>query len=104
MNSIIQKEQYNHLIKFNVFYEELLETPNAIQTIIEHTLKLNSNFDFSEYPLFVPKTCFPTETGNHRLRKIEPQSPEVPLTYLKRPNDIEYFNDLLTNLGYLCAE
>jgi hypothetical protein len=101
MHSIKDAKDYSSFIDYTVFYEDLLERPDYIQYQLEELLGLQGKYCFSDYPYYVPSECFVDKGTNHQLRPLEPVRKSKPLKYLDRPNDVEYFNELLKELGYV---
>jgi len=100
MCSIIQSKEHKNIIKATIYYEHLIKEPNFVQSVIEVLLNRKANKNFSDYPSFVPKSCFSTDNDKYSLRKLDLKVKEVPNTYKRKPNDIKTFNELIKNLGY----
>jgi len=101
MNAVDQSRFYPITIAHTVRYEELLSKPDVVQgKLMRRFPDLQKQHDFSLYPSFVPDYCFPTMDERYRLRPITAPVRLQSATYLKRPNDIIYFEHLLKELGY----
>lgn len=103
MECIDRANEYKEFIDLEISYEALMEFPDAIQQRITDRLDVKFDHNFSSYPDFVEKGAFLNEGEKYVPRKISPSIGDRK-TYLRRPNDIEYFNQLLNQLGYICAE
>jgi len=103
INSIIQAQNYSKFIELQIKYEDLIENPDKAQATIWSLIAgLKTNYDFSDYPEFVPEDSFKTNHFAHSLRPINnSQGKRAPKTYRQRPNDIEYFETLLSELNYI---
>jgi len=98
--SSINQALSSQAIDLTVRYEEMVKTPDKVQEDIMEAFNLDPINSFSAYPNFVADDLFNTEDENYEPRPIDSNIPPPPDTYLKRPNDIEYFNNLLQKLGY----
>lgn len=101
MSCIDQSFEYPELIDMTVYYEKVLSYPNEVQKDICDKFGMKRANKFSDYPNFIDFDGHNIRSGGYAFRpfdkaKIEPDRE----TYLKRPNDIEYFNSLLEKLGY----
>lgn len=104
MNSILQSLAFKDAITLTVRYEDLLSDPDSVQLKIMEAIGIEKTHLFSEYPEFVPEYCFASSDDKYKLRKLDAPSDIVPANYLKRPNDIAFFEELLIKLDYACAE
>jgi len=98
----IQQAQYkSELIKLQLKYEDLLSDPNGVQSQIQQAFELERKMLFSDYPKFVPNNNRKPSSHSYNLRPIDATKIRPDKTsYLRRPNDVEYFNQLLTGLNY----
>lgn len=102
MNAIKQAKEHNEVILLNIKYEDLTLYPDEVQEQLAKELKLESIHKFSDYPEFVPGYSFKTTNDKYVLTNIENRNDiEPPQTYLTKPNDVEYFNEMLNYLGYV---
>lgn len=103
MSCVDQAKLMSSRIDVNVRYENLLLTPDLVQDSIANELGLVKAHPFSDYPYFMNHDGHTATEYTPRpldKSKIDPDT----TTYLQRPNDVEYFNQLLKELNYSCAE
>lgn len=100
MNAIKQSKEHEDYIEYTCYYEDLANDPNEIQRQLSE-IGLKIKYKFTDYPEFVPVWSFPTENEKYKLTSITYRSNEDPQKYMERPNDIEYFNNLLKQIGYV---
>ena len=98
--SAIKQSLSSEVIDLSVNYEEIMIAPDKVQERIMEEFNLDAINSFSAYPNFVAGGLFNSDDERYKPRPIEGDIPPPPDTYLKRPNDIEYFNELLQKLGY----
>ena len=103
LECIRQAREHNGIITLTVRYEDLLTIPDQVQNEIIVVTGLKSIHSFSEYPKFIQTT--EQREKNYTFRPLDASKIKPDLkTYLQSPNDIEYFNKQLKQLGYECAE
>ena len=73
-----------------------------MQQNIVSLLDIDTEFNFDQYPYFVPEESFNTEDENYVLRELEKIDEEIvpPLTYIDSPNDLDLFEKYLVHLNY----
>jgi len=101
MECILQTQYRPDLIELQVKYEDLLSDPNGVQSQLEAAFAFNRIADFADYPKFVANDNRKVSAHSYNLRPIDATKIQPDKTsYLRRPNDVEYFNQLLTGLNY----
>jgi len=101
MECILQTQYRPDLIELQVKYEDLLSDPNGVQSQLEAVFAFNRIADFADYPKFVANDNRKVSAHSYNLRPIDATKIQPDKTsYLRRPNDVEYFNQLLTGLNY----
>lgn len=100
MDAINQSKKYSDYIDLQIKYEDLIADPENIQAQISEKFNLKAGVSFLQYPEYVPNDCFLSDKDEYLQRPIE-MRPINKEFYLKRPNDIEHFNELLYELGYI---
>ena len=99
MECINQSQVHDADIDMTIRYEDLLTNPDQIQQRIVEYFEMKRAYHFSKYPNFikVPEN----RKDNYKYRPLDKTKTAPDLkTYLQRPNDIEFFTDLLSQLGY----
>lgn len=100
MVSIIQSFEYESVIKMTVKYEDLVLTPDIVQSRIELLTGLKSWKKFSEYPDFCTNTAFKADDPKYKLRKLRISENTEATKYLNKPNCVKVFNELNEKIGY----
>ena len=101
MQSIMDSKAYESRIGMTIRYEDLLDNPLEVQMRIASELTIDSKDLFWHYPDFVPEECFQDKGTNHHLRLLEAYKPSKSEVYKKPPNNVQYFEYLLKELGYV---
>ena len=106
--SIKHRSLYPDLIDLEVKYEDLVSDPDKVQKQIMDKFGLKKNFNFSDYPDFIPDDVYdPTHPKIYGGRKISPKSVGKDLQAYKQlcdePTLVE-FERLLQQLDYLKPE
>lgn len=104
MECVRQAKDHNGIISLTVKYEYLLTRPDEVQNEIMVITGMKPLHSFSDYPKFIETT--EQREKNYTFRPLDKSKASFvdKETYLKRPNDVEHFNELLKGLGYSCAE
>jgi len=104
MECVRQSNEHNGIINLTVKYEDLLTRPDEIQNEIMVVTGMKPEHSFSDYPNFIETT--EQREKNYTFRPLDKSKAyDVDKeTYLKRPNDIGWFELTLQELGYSCAE
>lgn len=101
MECVMQAEKYGEFIDTQIRYEDLLTSPDKSQETVSELFGLSITDNWSDYPNFVPANNRAVSSRSYNLRPIEKGKLKVDReTYLRRPNDVEFFNKLLTGLNY----
>lgn len=101
MSCIEQSKAYKNVVLATVRYEDIINNADAAQIGLSKIFNIIGENLFSEYPNFVPQLTRNQSDSSYNLRELDASktTPDKE-TYLKRPNDIEHFNKLLTELNY----
>lgn len=101
MSCIEQLKAHGNIVLATVRYEDIINNADDVQAELLKVFNLTGENLFSEYPNFVPQLTRNQSDSSYNLRELDTSkiTPDKE-TYLKRPNDIEHFNKLLTELNY----
>ena len=101
MESVKQTNDSNIIL--NVRYEDLVTNPDKVQLKIFQEFNMVPCADFSRYPEFIPDDYPLTKNPNYKLRPLETSKiGNEPQLYKElKPNDIEFFDKMLKEHGYL---
>ena len=115
IESIKQREFYDDAILLEVKYEDLIRKPQQVQKLLENTLGLKSNSNFSDYPDYVEDWVFEWNVSilarkgqgnqdNYGKRKLSDVSIGKDLEAYKdicRDDELPEFEQCLKILGYI---
>jgi len=109
---MIQAQRFSELISLQIKYEDLVKTPNDVQSRISRTTGLQSQTVFSEYPKFVDSQVFEEpeyrEYEPYRPRSIDQRSighsSNEYIELCTSTREREMFERVLRRMGYLGEE
>ncbi len=101
MECVIQANTYSNFIHHSIRFEDLVTTPDAVQLKLSSAFGFQSVANFSDYPKFISNANRSPSSKSYNLRPIDKSKTDIDKTsYLRRPNDVDFFNGLLDGLGY----
>lgn len=105
ISCIEQRKRFEHVIKLEVKYEDIIYHPDDMQDKISKKFNLEIEHKFSDYPNHLDEGIFTKKGGNlYTARPISATSIHKDLEKYKNlcsPKELIIFDDLLKGLGYI---